>query len=52
VLALIRAIREAVHARHGLWMETEARYVRPHGGMVPAHEAAGAERLSPSGIEA
>jgi len=52
VLALIRAIREAVHARHGLWMETEARYVRPHGGMVPAHEAAGAERLAPTGIEA
>jgi len=52
VLALIRAIREAVHARHGLWMETEARYVRPHGGMVPAHEAAGAERRAPSGVEA
>ena len=40
VLALIRAIREAVHARYGVWMETEARYVRPNGGTVPAHEAA------------
>lgn len=40
VLTLICRIREAVHARYGVWMETEARYVRPGGGVVPAHEAA------------
>ena len=40
VLALIRVVREGVHARYGIWMETEARYVLPHGNTVPAHEVA------------
>jgi len=40
VLALIRAIRKEVHARHGVWLETEARYVHPRGETVPAHEVA------------
>lgn len=39
VLALVRQIRAAVHGRHGLWMEAEARYVRPDGGTIPLHEA-------------
>jgi UDP-N-acetylmuramate dehydrogenase len=39
VLELIHQIRNAVHDRFGVWMETEARYVRPQGGIVPAHTA-------------
>lgn len=42
VLALIRAIRREVHARHGYWMPTEVRYLRPEGGIVPAHVQADA----------
>ena len=40
VLALVHVVRQAVHARYGVWMETEARYVYPHGATVPAHEVA------------
>lgn len=41
VLDLIWQIRNEVHRRWGFWMETEARYVCPSGGMIPAHEAIG-----------
>lgn len=40
VLALVHAIRQAVHARYGVWLETEARYVFPRGETVPVHEVA------------
>ncbi|NLB66805.1 MAG: UDP-N-acetylmuramate dehydrogenase [Lentisphaerae bacterium] len=42
VFTLIRAIRREVHARHGYWMPTEVRYLRPEGGIVPAHVQADA----------
>lgn len=43
VLELIRQIREAVWARLGILLETEAKYVHPRGAIVPAHEAVPAD---------
>ena len=37
VLALIRRVREAVHARTGLWLVCEVKYVDPSGRVAPAH---------------
>jgi len=41
VLRLIRRVREAAHARTGLWMPCEVKYVSPAGRVMSADEALG-----------
>ena len=40
VLTLIHRIRAAVHARTGMWMQCEVRYVAPDGRVTAAHDEA------------